>query len=179
MPHNHRTEFTKKRHCPSGQKDRFGRCIDRPFTPQSRPGPKPPGPKPPPKPDPFKIPKYSPFSMPYSSHEGEDIALGAGIGAVAGAGLGAAGMGLGRALSSTAGYARLASSDIEMGIPRAGTVAEEVANPRGYYTSSRIVERPNIRFRGIPQEEDEFGEEGLEDEAKAAQSISQKVMQNA
>ena len=64
-------------------------------------------------------------------------------------------------------------------IPRAGIVPEEVANPRGYYTSSRIVERPNIRFRGIPQEEDEFGEEGLEDEAKAAQSISQKVMQNA
>ena len=125
------------------------------------------------------MPTYSPFDMPYNSHKGEDIALGAGIGAVAGAGLGAAGMGLGRALSSTAGYARLASSDIEMGemgIPRAGTVAEEVANPRGYYTSSRIVERPNIRFRGIPQEEDEFGEEGLEDEAKAAQSISQKVM---
>ena len=41
------------------------------------------------------------------------------------------------------------------------------------------MERPNIRFRGIPQEEEEFGEEGLEDEAKAAQSISQKVMQNA
>jgi len=191
----------------SAKNDPQSKCFERPFNPQGRnkppkptpkPTPTPPKPTPtPPKPtpptptpptptptptppfDPFKIPKMDPFSMPSSGTAiDRDVAIGTSLGALTGA---AVGLGASR-MSNLGNYARLATSEFEMssleeGIPQASISAEEIANPAGYYSSSRIVDRPNIRFRGIPQDEMEFGD--TEEEEKMAQSLADKALQNA
>ena len=106
--------------------------------------------------------------------------LGAATGALFGAGatVSLATMGTGASAATEA-----FGGDIEMGsrMPTASMVAEEVADPRGYYTSSRIVDRPNIRFRNVPQTDDEFVEVPLdeEEEAEPAMNIIQQARAKA
>ena len=158
--------------------------------PSVKPIPKPIPPIPPPKPIPpvtpvqpmnlFEPPKYSSFDMPNSNNMTQYVEEGAAIGGVVGAGLTMGGMSLGRALSSSAGYEAI-PQDIEMGnmTPEANVVSQEVENPRGFYTSSRIVDRPGIRFRQVPQDDDEFRDVPLDDEEKPAQTIASRAMQAA